>query len=208
MPLYKTLEPSPGTAVKIWKIEESFEDLLGPLDLRPESRERVDSMKSEIHQRGFLSIRHLLRSVGYTDRDLYYDELGKPHLRDNSFISISHSFGFSGIIVSDKPVGIDIEKKREKIKRIAGKFIDFESSYLSEKAGTYVEKLTIIWCIKESLYKLYAQPGLSFKAHTFVIPFESTDGRTRAWIDYGGNKLPFDAEFFPIDGFECAYVVS
>lgn len=208
MPLYKSLEPGPGTVVRIWKIEESFKELYSPLNLKKDSVKRVEGMKSEIHRRGFLSIRHLLRSVGYTDQHLYYDEFGKPHLNDGRYISISHSFGFSGIVVSDKPVGIDIEKKREKIKVIAEKFIDYEFNYLINTDDHYVDKLTVIWCIKESLYKLFAQPGLSFKSHTLVIPFELKDGITRAWIDYQDQKLPFDANYFHIDGFECAYVVS
>ena len=208
MPLYKTLQPQQGTTISLWRIEESFEELISPLDLRPESLKRVEGMKSEIHQRGFLSIRHLLRSAGYTDQDLYYDEYGKPHLKDDAFISISHSFNYSGIIVSDRPVGIDIEKKRDKITRIASKFIDYEALYLNVEDRSYVQRLTTIWCIKESLYKLYAQPGLSFKAHTLVIPFEPEDGLTKAWIDYKGQKLSYDAHFFDVNGFGCAYVLS
>ena len=208
MPLYKTLQPQQGTTISIWKIDESFEELVNPLNLRAESQKRVSNMKSEIHQRGFLSIRHLLRSVGYNDQDLYYDDWGKPHLKDDSFISISHSFEYSGIIISDRAVGIDIEKKRDKIKRIASKFIDYEAHYLNSDENRYVDKLTTIWCIKESLYKLYAQPGLSFKAHTLVIPFEPEDMNTKAWIDYEGQKLSYNASFFDIDGFSCAYVLS
>jgi len=61
------------TTVKIWKIEESYNDLLKPLTLKPESSERVKGMKSTIHKRGFLSVRHLLREFGYTDQDLFYN---------------------------------------------------------------------------------------------------------------------------------------
>ena len=85
MPLYKTLNPNSQTAVKIWKIEESYETLLAPLDLKKESLERVNGMKSELHRRGFLSVRHLLRDFGYTDQDLFYDPLGKPHLKDGKY---------------------------------------------------------------------------------------------------------------------------
>jgi hypothetical protein len=46
---------------------------------------RLEGMKSEMHQRGFLS--KLLQTAGYTDFDLYYDELGKPHLKDDKYIS-------------------------------------------------------------------------------------------------------------------------
>jgi phosphopantetheinyl transferase len=123
MPLYKTISPNSQTTVKIWKIEESYDDLIAPLDLKPESKTRVLGMKSELHQRGFLSVRHLLKAFGYTDQDLYYDQNGKPHLKDGKHISITHSFTFSGVIVSDAAVGIDIEMQRDKIAIIAKKFV-------------------------------------------------------------------------------------
>ena len=66
------------------------------LTLKPESLERVLGMKSELHQRGFLSVRHLLAEFGYKDVDLFYDENGKPHLKDGKHISITHSFTFFG----------------------------------------------------------------------------------------------------------------
>ena len=37
MPLYKTISPNSQTIVKIWKITESYEDLLSPLDLKKNS---------------------------------------------------------------------------------------------------------------------------------------------------------------------------
>ena len=104
MPLYKTISPNSQTIVKVWKILESYNDLLKPLTLKPESLKRVLGMKSELHQRGFLSVRHLLREFGYTDYDLFYDENGKPHLKDGKHISITHSFMFSAVVVSDNIV--------------------------------------------------------------------------------------------------------
>ncbi len=35
-------------------------------------------MKSDLHRRGFMSIRHLMALEGYTDQDLYYDENEAP----------------------------------------------------------------------------------------------------------------------------------
>jgi len=134
MPLYKTFTPNAQTTVKIWKITESYDDLIQPITLKPESLERVLGMKSDIHQRGFLSVRHLLAEFGYTDTDLFYDSNGKPHLKDGKFISISHSFTFSAVAVSADLVGIDVEKQREKISIIAHKFIGYENDYLNSKA--------------------------------------------------------------------------
>jgi 4'-phosphopantetheinyl transferase EntD len=207
MPLYKSISVNSQTTVKIWKIEESYDELFEPLDLKPQSLERVLGMKSELHQRGFLSVRHLLREFGYTDQDLFYDDNGKPHLKDGKHISITHSFTFSGVIVSDKEVGIDIEMQRDKIAVIAHKFVDYEFNYLDKSAEDYINKLTVIWGIKESLYKLFATPGMLFKEHFLVIPFTFEEGETIAWIDYKGRKYRYNTAFLEFEGFTCAYVV-
>ena len=208
MPLYKTITPNSQTIVKIWKISESYESLMKNCNLKPESLERVLGMKSELHQRGFLSVRHLLTAFGYNDEDLFYDDNGKPHLKDGKQISITHSFNFSAIIVSDNIVGVDIEKQRDKISIIAHKFIDYEFDYLNENDVHYIKKLTTIWCVKESLYKLFATPGLSFKQHCLVIPFMITDEQTIAWIDYENKKQRYNIHFLEFEGFTCAYAIA
>jgi 4'-phosphopantetheinyl transferase EntD len=208
MPLYKTFTPNSQTTVKIWKITESFDDLMAGLVLKQESSDRVLSMKSEWHQRGFLCARHLLMDLGYTDLDLYYDNNGKPHLKDGKCISITHSFLFVGVIVSDAEVGIDIEMQRDKIARIAPKFIDYEFNYLKKDSENYINELTIIWCIKESLYKLFATPGMVFKDHFLVIPFMIQDHETVAWIDFENKKYRYNTTFLEFEGFTCAYVIA
>ncbi|MGA1226041.1 MAG: 4'-phosphopantetheinyl transferase family protein [Tamlana sp.] len=208
MPLYKTITPNSQTTVKIWKISESYTDLIDNIKLKPESLQRVLGMKSELHQRGFLSVRRLLAEFGYDDFDLFYDGNGKPHLKDGKHISITHSFNFSAVIVSDYIVGIDIEKQREKITVIAHKFIDYEFDYLNENKPDYIKKLTAIWCVKESLYKLFATPGLSFKKYFLVIPFEIKDQETIAWIDYKDKKYRYSIHFLEFEGFTCAYAIA
>ena len=80
MALYKTLTVNPTTKVLIWKIEETIDELKSGIELTENSLSRLILMKSEIHQKGFLSIRHLLKEVNLTDKDLQYDDFGKPHL--------------------------------------------------------------------------------------------------------------------------------
>lgn len=208
MPLYKTIHPNSQTTVKIWKITETYNDLMQSVNLKPKSLQRVLGMKSELHQRGFLSVRQLLKTFGYTDVELHYDENGKPYLKDGKYISITHSFTFSAIIISDFKIGIDIEKQRDKIVRIANRFVDYEDQYLNNEDLDCVKKLTVIWCIKESLYKLFATPGLSFKQHTLVIPFTLEDKSTIAWVDYESKKYRYAANYIEFEGFTCAYVMS
>ena len=92
MPLYKTIRVNDFTKVLIWKIEESLEDLTVGIELTKPNQKRVDAMKSILHQQGFMSIRQLLKQAGYADADVFYDEFGKPYLKDNNYISITHSF--------------------------------------------------------------------------------------------------------------------
>ena len=165
-------------------------------------------MKSELHQRGFLCVRKLLKAFGYTDQDLFYDNSGKPHLKDGHFISITHSYNYAAVVVSGCPVGIDIEKQRHKILNIASRFIGYESHYLNENSDKYIQKLTWIWCIKESLYKLYSKSGISFKKNFLVLPFGSEKNTTKVWILEGGRRLNYESLFFEFDGFACAITTT
>lgn len=208
MPLYKSLRPNSETNIKIWKITESYNDLYDGIVLNEESKARVSKMKSQMHQCGFLSVRHLLKEFGYSDRDLFYDGHGKPHLKDGNHISITHSFTFSAVAVSNGVIGVDIEKQRTKIGLIAPKFIDYEALYLKSIDSEYIRKLTVIWCIKESLYKLFATKGLSFLQHTLVLPFTIEEGQTISWIDYNRDKYKFVAEYLEFEEFTCAYTMT
>jgi len=204
MPLYKSLVLNSQTIVKIWKITESKDFFSDQFVLKPESLERVNGMKSELHQRGFLSVRMLLAEFGYADEDLVYDAFGKPHLKDGKSISITHSYIFSAVVVSSRAVGVDIEKQREKIIKIAPKFIGYETNYLSENDPKLIQKLTWIWCIKESLYKLFATPGMVFKKHFLVLPFGTESNSTSAWIIEEEQKSKYKAIFMEFEGFGCA----
>ena len=166
MPLYKSIDVNDFTRVLIWKIDESVEDISKDIELTENCQKRVNSMSSEIHQKGFYSIRHLLKEFGYSDHDLIYDAYGKPHLKDGKFISITHSFQFSAIILSENSaVGIDIEKQRDKIVKIARKFTPIEEYKTIANHDALVSKLTIVWGAKESLYKIYGKKKLLFLHH-------------------------------------------
>ena len=205
MALYKTLTISPNTKVFIWKIEESTLDLLNNIVLTEQSKERLHSMKSELHQKGFLSIRHLLKEINLTDADLLYDEYGKPHL-EKGFISITHSFNFTAIIYStDHVVGIDIEKQREKILKIAHKFTPIEEYKTIANVDALISKLTIVWGAKESLYKIYGKKKLLFLHHIYIEDFKFDDKKTSGEIRFNEINDSYHIEFLEFEGFTCVY---
>ncbi len=207
MPLYKTITVNSHTKVFIWKIEESFEALSEGIQLTDNCANRVNNMKSDLHRRGFMSIRHLMALEGYTDYDLYYDENGKPHLTDDKHISITHSFNFAAIIISDIEVGIDIEMQRHKILRIAHKFTPLKAYKIFANEDALMRKLTIVWCAKESLYKSFAEKGVSFLENIYVEDFMLDENKTTAKVTYEDKQVKYDVDFLEFEEFTCAYAL-
>ena len=207
MPLYKTIKPNNHTTIYVWKIKESLDELSKELLLTDRSKNRLQSMKSELHQRGFLSVRHLLKKAGYSDFDLYYNENGKPHLKDEKHISITHSFEYSAIIISNIEIGVDIEKNREKIKIIQHKFVNFERGFIN-KDDNYIQQLTVIWGAKESLYKIYPHGGLTFKNDIDIDSFQISDKKTTGFIKVKGWNKHYHIHFEQIENFTLVYALS
>ncbi|MAC86556.1 MAG: 4-phosphopantetheinyl transferase [Gammaproteobacteria bacterium] len=206
MPLYKTIHVNDFTKVLIWKIQETIDDLTLGIELTENSQSRLRSMKSVLHQQGFMSIRHLLQQVGYADADVYYDEFGKPHLKDGSYISITHSFTFTAVFISKKqPVGIDVEKQRDKIVKIAHKFTPIEEYNTIANHDALVSKLTIVWGAKESLYKIYGKKKLRFLHHIYIEDFAFSDKKTTGVIKYEGHVSSHTIHFLEFEGFTCVY---
>ncbi|NNM23173.1 MAG: 4'-phosphopantetheinyl transferase superfamily protein [Flavobacteriaceae bacterium] len=207
MPLYKTITVNPTTKVLIWKIEEDLQALAKGVQLTPHCKERVDGMKSDLHRRGFMSVRHLMAALGYVDHDLYYDDHGKPHLRDGKNISITHSFVFSAIVVGDDEVGIDIEMQRSKILKIAHKFTPIEEYRTLANDDAVIRKLTMVWGAKESIYKSFAIKGVSFLQHIYVEDFPLDEPNTTATVEFDGKSQSYHIEFLEFEGFTCAYAL-
>lgn len=210
MPLYNTIKVNSHTQILVWEVTESFQELFEQVVLNATNRIRLDTMKSEVHQRAFLSVRKLLQETGHTDLDLYYDEFGKPHLKGEKHISITHSYNFSALIISDKTVGIDIELQRDKIMRIADKFCATEFHFLSssleqENIQEHIRKLTVIWGAKEAIFKIRNEKGISFKDHINVKAFELEDKQTTSELHFNDLVMNFKIHFEEIEGFTLVY---
>ena len=205
MPLYKTIAVTPKTKVYVWKITESFQTLFDAVVLNENSQIRLAKMKSEMHQRGFLSVRKLLQEAGFSDHELYYDSFGKPHLNNGLHISITHSHHFSALIISNENCGIDIEMQREKIIKIAHKFTHFENEFLDNQSSDYIQKLTVIWGIKEAIFKIRNEVGISFKDHISVAPFEINQNQVSAKLHINETNCFFASHFVSFEAFTLVY---
>ncbi|MEP7093025.1 MAG: 4'-phosphopantetheinyl transferase superfamily protein [Flavobacterium sp.] len=196
MPLFQTIHCSKTTKILIWEITESLEELLSKVVLKEKTQRRLEGMKSQQHQRAFLSVRMLIQEMGFTDKDLHYDEFGKPYFDCHNYISITHSYHFAAIIISHETVGIDMELQREKIIRIADKFTDYECNYLKpDILEDYVKKLTIIWGAKEAIFKIRNEKGISFKEHIMVEDFSLSKSQTEASLHFDDLVKDFNVHY-------------
>ena len=208
MPIYKSYIPNSFTRVKVWKISESYQELLSSIDLSKNTIEKLNKVQSDVGKREILSIRHLLNEFGFSDNDLYYDENGKPMLSNKQNISISHSKLFSSIIISDFNVSIDIEKVRDKIVKVSDKFIDYEYSFLGN-LNNEVERLTLIWCIKECIYKISNEKlPFIFKNNCIVTPFNLQDSSVISWLKFNRIILSFKSYLHSFEDFKLVYLIQ
>lgn len=205
MSLYLHTHPNLHTQLLVWSIDESIDELRCNIVLTEQSQRRLNSMKSDLHQRAFLSVRQLLLQLGYTDADLYYDASGKPHLTDGKCISISHSHQLAVVIVSNQAVGVDVELLREKVAKIGPKFCASELPFLSPDLTSEIERLTVIWGAKEAVFKIVNQEGISFKDHIFVAPFDLNSANTTARLALGLLPRNFAVQYQLLADYALVY---
>lgn len=204
MPIIRIIKPNDNTIVGIWKITETLDNLSKSVSLSSTSKELLKNRKSKVHKLQFLGVRAILLELGYSVDSLSYQG-NTPILNDNKKISISHSNLFSCVIISDLRVGIDVQQEdNNKIRTIAKKFIGYETSYLTHDD---FKRKSIIWNIKESIYKIANIIGLDYKTHLLVVPFNLSDNFTYSWLIYKNLKERYASYFFTIENYSFAYLI-
>ena len=178
----------------VWNISEAESELRNNLNLSSNAIERLSKRKSEVHRKGYLAIRQLLKSFEIDPQIHQYDEQGAPFLTDGRFLSISHTKNVAAVAISPVPVGIDLEHYQEKIKRIAPRFLH-EEEVKGEVKRLNVQYLTQIWTAKEALYKAYKTPGIHFNTQLLIQPFELSSKKGQGLIFLKEKKVEYNLDF-------------
>jgi len=194
MPLHQRVNIDKQTRILIWHIEEPLEQLKKDLKLAKADEIRFQKRKILSHQKEFLASRRLLLEAGIPPHILYHDPNDIPRLESGQQLSISHTKNLAGIALGIKPLGIDIEVFRPKIRRIATRFLHTEESF-ALKDDHVIEKLTLIWTAKEALYKALNQKGIIFSEQLLLTPFQWGDKKGSAKVFFKGKSLDFSLNF-------------
>lgn len=209
MPFYKAISIKNNTSIYLWKIDEEISDLKENLFLNEVSLSKLTNMKSTSHIKGFLAVRRLLKSLNYSDSDLFYDAFGKPFLKDGKKISISHSRNFACLILSENNVGIDIEFKSEKIlKNISLLFKEDFILNFKENKKDAIALTTFAWSIKEAIFKLIPENDVSFKDNIFIQPFQIKDNSCVVKVGINDKTTNYTIHFEEIENYTFAYVIE
>jgi len=201
MPLYKELKLK-EINIYIWKITETESFFRDRISLSSNCLKQLNLRKKSNHRLAFLSVRKILTDIGYASNQLNYNEYGAPFLIDKNFISITHSFNYSAIIIGKKPVGIDIEKQQKRIIKLNPKFLNEKENFY-KKSKKPITTLTKVWTAKEALFKIY-QKKLNFKAIT-IQSFSTKQNKTTAIVNYEKKEQKHTLYFLNFKEFCGAY---
>ena len=103
-------------------------------------------------------------------------------------------------------IGLDIEILKEKTLKIAPRFMDVSHlENLNEEEK--IKKATVVWGIKESIFKVKNEVGISFTDHIFETPFSFEDKKTTATLKFNNKEEKFKIQFDSIEDyiFVCAF---
>ncbi len=162
---------------------------------------RLNSIKHPTKRLEYSASRYL-KHLYFGDEEISYLEHGTPVLEQTSLkhgkhFSISHSKTFTAIGIHDKhSFAIDLELISDKALRLGSKFCnDKERNYFSMASE---KEMTLLWSMKEVLYKLSDRNGLDFRRDMNIYKInEQYVGE----VLMSEGKLKTELIYFELNGF-------
>ena len=128
--------------------------------LSEQRRQAVSDIKNAVVRRekiyAYALLRLALREYGISEPPVFnYGEHGKPFIHNsNIHFSISHAGGRTACVVSNYPIGLDIQDVRPLKADISGKICTPDELERVRNSSDPDFEICRLWCIKESVGKL------------------------------------------------------
>jgi len=201
-----------GIKILIWNIEETELALIKFLNTTNNLiAELLDSVSHPIRRKQKIVAKILLKMLSNELVEFSYNINGKPMLKSlKGHISISHSEKLVALIYHPKEIiGVDIEKPDERVHRISTRFLnETESTWVSTSPTIYV---SLIWGIKESVFKAIGGGGINFKNNIVVSePYEETPINGKGWVIYNKEDIfqKFEYHFRYLEDYLLVYTIA
>ena len=170
MPILLKKQISKNISIAVWQIAETEEFFLNSLQLFPEDKATLSSIKlQKVRLQKWACRAALSELLGSPQIGITYTETGQPQLKDYH-ISFSHTDNIVAVALAKIPVGIDIENITPRIVPLYPRFMSEE-----EIAGCNLhdlKELYYFWCAKEAMYKWFSMKNLDFIEDLRVVKSE------------------------------------
>lgn len=193
------IEALEGGIIKLLRFPDNPDKLYDLNLLTPTELVAFEGFKSDKRRAEFYFTRVLWKTFDSSE-SIAYDPLGRPCLA-KGYISISHSRDLVVIAYHEThPVGVDVEYLSPKIRTIQSKFISSADEQLIDLSSDL--DLTIVWSIKEAVYKMERLEGLRFREDIHV-----TIGQNEALVDVqkGSERHRYSFRFVDYQRFVITY---
>ena len=120
--------------------------------------------------KSYVMLRELLEQMGLTHPFHFgYNEHGKPFLKDYPKVhfNLSHCKNGIAVVVSDQPVGIDIESYRQVSDSLLKYTMNEEEQHLIHESDDPIRTFTEYWTKKEAVFKLRGT-GITHDLHELL----------------------------------------
>ena len=180
--------------IDVFDKESFFADSLEKVDEK--RREKVLRCKNEADQKrsllAGLLLRYGLEAAGYSYDEVVIDvtSTGKPYIISDMPIhfSISHSGEYVGCVISDEPVGLDIEfsgkpifslEKRQTLEAMAKKCLSEAEKSIFD-SSLEKEKLFLVYWTKKEAYSKFLGKGLGVD----FSEIDTEDSKKNFWTSW------------------------
>ena len=184
MPLLFEQKKKGKGQLAVWYISETENELLQLLPMEADLAQQLQGIGHPEKRREWLASRILLHQLTGNTQALVYLPGGQPCLQQKQpRISLSHTHNYAAAVASEHcQPGVDIEYRGERAGRLLKRFANEEElARLKELEQT--STATLLWCAKETVYKVLNRPGLLFREEVTVRGFgPASEGRLTAEV--------------------------
>ena len=126
----------------------------------------MSNVRSDNRRREIFTVNLLIKELFGNDCKLEHHKSGKPYLvspenENLPQVSISHCRGMVAVAYGNKSVGVDIEIASDRVLNVKERVMNDSER---DNAGSSILKNTIIWTVKEALFKLIPEDKVSFSS--------------------------------------------
>lgn len=184
----------------VWNLSETE----GAMEMFIEEEEKLSiqgQFKPEERRKQKMAMAYLSKlALGSQSNDIQYNKFGKPVLPEKTgHISFSHCAEYVGMLYHPfTPIGLDLEKIDGRADRISARFAnEKELNWADPSAASW--HFTLIWSVKEAVFKLIGGGGILFR-EMISVEKPDTDNRCgKVTLTTSMETQSFDYHYFFLD---------